>query len=126
MPKIKTVRGIENRKVVSQKEWLVARKRLLVKEKKFSKLRDELNLHRRKLPWVKVEKEYVFDGPGDARRFVLRQEPAHCLSFHVWAGLEGRLPALLVLGRPFRQRQHSHWTARHDFRRDFPRAADGN
>jgi len=32
------------------------------KEKKFSKARDELNLQRRKLPWVKVEKEYVFDG----------------------------------------------------------------
>ena len=63
MPKIKTVRGIENRKVVSQKEWLVARKKLLVKEKKFSKLHDELNLQRRKLPWVKIEKEYVFDGP---------------------------------------------------------------
>jgi len=63
MPKIKTVRGIENRKVVSQKEWLVARKKLLVKEKKLSKLRDELNLQRRKLPWVKIEKEYVFDGP---------------------------------------------------------------
>ena len=63
MPKIKTVRGIENRKVVSQKEWLVARKKLLLKEKNFSKLRDELNLQRRKLPWVKVEKEYVFDGP---------------------------------------------------------------
>ncbi|TMJ88844.1 MAG: DUF899 domain-containing protein [Alphaproteobacteria bacterium] len=62
MPKIKTVRGVQNRKVVSQKEWLVARKQLLVKEKKFSKARDELNLQRRKLPWVKVEKEYVFDG----------------------------------------------------------------
>ena len=62
MPKIKTVRGIENRKVVSQKEWLVARKQLLVKEKKFSRARDELNLQRRELPWVKVEKEYVFDG----------------------------------------------------------------
>src|SRR5213594_4960027 len=57
-------RGIENRKVVPQKEWLVARKKLLVKEKKFSKLRDELNLQRRKLPWVKIEKEYVFDGPN--------------------------------------------------------------
>jgi len=63
MPKIKTVRGIENRKVVSPKEWLVARKQLLVKEKKFSKLRDELNLQRRTLPWVKVEKEYNFDAP---------------------------------------------------------------
>jgi predicted dithiol-disulfide oxidoreductase (DUF899 family) len=64
MPKIKTIGGIENRKVVSQKEWLAARKKLLAKEKKFSKLRDELNLQRRKLPWVKVEKEYVFDGPA--------------------------------------------------------------
>ena len=63
MPKIKTARGIENRKVVSQKEWLVARKKLLAKEKKFSKQRDQLNLERRKLPWVKVEKDYVFDGP---------------------------------------------------------------
>ena len=43
--------------------WPPARK-LLVKEKKFSKLRDKLNLQRRKLPWVKIEKEYVFDGPA--------------------------------------------------------------
>ncbi len=64
MPKIKTVHGIENRQVVSQKEWLVARKKLLVQEKKFSKLRDEMNLQRRDLPWVKIEKEYVFDGPS--------------------------------------------------------------
>src|SRR5256885_4526411 len=63
MPKIKTVHGIENRKVVSQKEWLAARQKLLVKEKKFTKLHDELNLQRRKLPWVKIEKEYAFDGP---------------------------------------------------------------
>ena len=42
MPKINTVRGIENRKVVSQSEWLVARKKLLLEEKNFSKLRDEL------------------------------------------------------------------------------------
>ena len=63
MPQIRTVRGMETRQVVSQDEWLVARKKLLLKEKNFSKLRDELNLERRKLPWVKVEKEYVFDGP---------------------------------------------------------------
>jgi predicted dithiol-disulfide oxidoreductase (DUF899 family) len=40
------------------------RKKLLTKEKKFSRLRDELNLQRRKLPWAKVEKEYVFEGPA--------------------------------------------------------------
>lgn len=33
MPKITTVHGIENRKVVSQKQWVAARKKLLVKEK---------------------------------------------------------------------------------------------
>ncbi|MGA2245628.1 MAG: thioredoxin family protein [Verrucomicrobiota bacterium] len=64
MPKIKTVHGTENRKVVTRKDWLVARKKLLVKEKKFSKLRDEMNLQRRKLPWVKIDKEYDFDGPA--------------------------------------------------------------
>jgi len=64
VPKIKTVRGIENRKGVSQKEWLVARKKLLLKEKTFSKQRDALNLQRRKLPWLKIEREYVFDGPA--------------------------------------------------------------
>jgi len=63
MPKIKTFHGIENRKVVSQKAWLAARKKLLVEEKKFSKLRDKMNLERRKLPWVKIEKEYIFKGP---------------------------------------------------------------
>lgn len=63
MPKIKTVRGIEHRKVVSQKAWLAARKKLLVQEKKFSKLRDKMNAERRKLPWVKIEKKYVFHGP---------------------------------------------------------------
>jgi predicted dithiol-disulfide oxidoreductase (DUF899 family) len=64
MPKIKTVRGMENRKVVSQKAWLAARKKLLAKEKKFSKLRDVMNAERRKLPWVKIEKDYLFNGPG--------------------------------------------------------------
>ena len=63
MAKIKTIHGIKEHKVVSPKEWLAARKRLLFKEKKFSKLRDQLNRQRRELPWVKVDKEYVFDGP---------------------------------------------------------------
>src|SRR5260221_2043146 len=51
-------------RVVSQAEWIEARGDLLVKEKNFSRQRDALSAERRKLPWVKVEKEYVFDGPG--------------------------------------------------------------
>jgi predicted dithiol-disulfide oxidoreductase (DUF899 family) len=49
--------------VVSQDEWIAARKQLLAKEKEFTRLRDQLTAERRALPWVKVEKSYVFDGP---------------------------------------------------------------
>jgi predicted dithiol-disulfide oxidoreductase (DUF899 family) len=67
MAKLKTIRGTKEHKVVSPKQWLAARKRLLVKEKKFSKLRDQLNRQRRELPWAKVDKEYVFDTPRGRR-----------------------------------------------------------
>ncbi len=50
--------------IVSPKEWLPARQALLAKEKEFSRQRDALSAARRELPWVKVEKAYVFDGPG--------------------------------------------------------------
>jgi len=50
-------------KVVSPAEWLAARKELLKKEKEFTQLRDQLSQQRRDLPWEKVEKNYVFDGP---------------------------------------------------------------
>src|SRR5690242_11905126 len=50
-------------KVVSQGEWLAARKALLVKEKEFTRQRDALSKQRRDLPWLKVDKNYVFDGP---------------------------------------------------------------
>ena len=52
--------------VVTQEEWLVARKDLLAKEKAFDHERDRLTEARRRLPLVKVEKEYVFDGPQGA------------------------------------------------------------
>jgi predicted dithiol-disulfide oxidoreductase (DUF899 family) len=50
--------------VVSRKEWLAARKELLAKEKEFTRSRDALSAEQRALPWVKIEKEYVFDGPS--------------------------------------------------------------
>ena len=50
--------------VVSRDEWLAARKQLLLKEKEFTHLRDRLNAERLALPWVKIEKPYVFDGPN--------------------------------------------------------------
>jgi predicted dithiol-disulfide oxidoreductase (DUF899 family) len=54
---------IAHPKVVSQAEWLAARKEFLAKEKEFTRQRDELSRLRRELPWEKVEKSYVFDGP---------------------------------------------------------------
>ncbi len=63
MATINTFAGVQNHKVVTEKEWLAARKRLLVKEKQFSKARDRLNQERRSLPWVAVEKDYMFEGP---------------------------------------------------------------
>jgi predicted dithiol-disulfide oxidoreductase (DUF899 family) len=56
-------RLIEHPKVVSRAEWLTARKELLVKEKQLTRQRDEIDRQRRALPWVKVEKNYTFDGP---------------------------------------------------------------
>src|SRR6187399_551070 len=50
-------------KIVSQKEWIAARKELLKKEKECTRLSDQLSAERRKLPWVKIEKNYVFDAP---------------------------------------------------------------
>lgn len=49
--------------IVSQSEWLAARKALLAREKEFTKQRDALSAARRALPWVQVEKNYVLDGP---------------------------------------------------------------
>ena len=49
--------------VVSNEEWLQARRALLEQEKALTRQHDELARKRRELPWVKVEKDYVFDGP---------------------------------------------------------------
>jgi len=56
-------RAMGQSKVVSPAEWLAARKELLKKEKEFSRLRDQLSQQRREMPWEKVEKSYLFDGP---------------------------------------------------------------
>ncbi|MFZ0711743.1 MAG: thioredoxin family protein [Terrimicrobiaceae bacterium] len=50
--------------IVSQEEWIAARKELLKKEKESVRLLDQLSAERRKLPRVKVRKNYVFDAPG--------------------------------------------------------------
>jgi predicted dithiol-disulfide oxidoreductase (DUF899 family) len=56
--------GSKHHPVVPREEWLSARTAFLAKEKEFTRLRDELSRKRRELPWEKVDKPYVFDGPG--------------------------------------------------------------
>ena len=55
--------NIERPRVVSRDEWLAARKQLLAKKKQLTRQRDAVSDERRELPWLKVEKNYVFDGP---------------------------------------------------------------
>src|SRR5213593_2375088 len=54
---------MQNHRIVSREEWLVARKEHLAKEKELTRLRDQLSRERRNLPWVRLDKKYVFDGP---------------------------------------------------------------
>ena len=68
--------------VVSREQWLEARRRLLVEEKNETRRRDALNAERRRLPMVRIEREYVFDGPqgpaalaalfGDSRQLIIQ------------------------------------------------------
>jgi predicted dithiol-disulfide oxidoreductase (DUF899 family) len=50
--------------VVSKEEWDAARERLLVQEKEVTRAKDALAAQRRRMPWMAVEKDYVFDGPN--------------------------------------------------------------
>src|SRR5918996_553573 len=54
---------LSDHEVVSREEWLVARRDLLKREKELTRLRDQLAAERRALPWVTIEKKYIFDAP---------------------------------------------------------------
>jgi predicted dithiol-disulfide oxidoreductase (DUF899 family) len=57
-----SVLEVQHPEVVSEAEWLSARKDFLAKEKEFTRLRDELSRQRRALPWQRVDKAYEFEG----------------------------------------------------------------
>jgi predicted dithiol-disulfide oxidoreductase (DUF899 family) len=76
-----------NHRIVSQDEWLAARKAHLAAEKAFTKARDELSRQRRDLPWVKVEKNYVFDTPAGKRTLSdLFQGRSQLIVYHFMLG----------------------------------------
>src|SRR3954451_21334920 len=64
MAELTVQNAIEDHQIVSSAEWLAARKELLRKEKEFTRQRDQISELRRELPWVNVEKNYVFEGPA--------------------------------------------------------------
>lgn len=69
--------------IVSRDEWLAARKELLEKEKEATRVRDALNTERRMLPMVKIEKEYIFEGPdGEAGILDLFEERRQLIVGH--------------------------------------------
>jgi predicted dithiol-disulfide oxidoreductase (DUF899 family) len=76
-----------NHRIVSQDEWLAARKAHLAAEKAFTKARDDLSRQRRELPWVKVEKNYVFDTPAGKRTLSdLFQGRSQLIVYHFMLG----------------------------------------
>ena len=78
-----TTATVARPKVVSRDQWLAARKKLLAKEKKATRAQDALNAERRRLPMVKIEKEYVFEGPkGKSRLHDLFEGRRQLILYH--------------------------------------------
>ena len=91
-------------KVVSQQEWLAARKELLAAEKEFTRQRDAISAKRRELPWVKVEKNYVFDGPnGKVSLSEMFRDKSQLIVYHfmLGPGWEQGCPSCSFLGDHF-------------------------
>jgi len=74
-------------KVVSRGEWLKARMAHLEAEKELTRRRDELLRERRELPWARVEKNYVFDGPDGQQTLAdLFGEHSQLIVYHFMLG----------------------------------------
>ncbi len=87
MPKIKTVHGVEDHKVVSQEEWRAARVDLLKAEKELTRLSDDVARKRQQLPWVKIDKQYQFDTDEGKLSFVdLFKGRSQLLIYHFMLG----------------------------------------
>ncbi|GLP75643.1 hypothetical protein TUM20983_27530 [Mycobacterium antarcticum] len=77
---------------VSREEWLAARRRLLAREREVTHLRDAVNADRRRLPMVKVDKDYVFEGPdGEVRLLdMFESRPQLYVHHFMWIDAEDR------------------------------------
>jgi len=80
---------MEPHNVVSREQWLEARQALLKEEKDFTHRREELAAQRRALPWVRVEKDYSFEGPAGKRSLVeLFDGKSQLIVYHFMFGPE--------------------------------------
>src|SRR5271168_3503006 len=74
-------------RVASRQEWLAAREKLLESEKSHTRLGDELARQRRELPWVRLDKDYVFDTEdGEATLGDLFRGCSQLLVYHFMFG----------------------------------------
>jgi predicted dithiol-disulfide oxidoreductase (DUF899 family) len=81
--------------VVSHEEWISARTAFLAKEKEFTRLRDDLNLQRRNLPWEAVNKKYVFEGPiGNQTLAELFDGRSQLIVYHFMAACSTATPPI--------------------------------
>lgn len=74
-------------KITTREKWIAARKKLLAKEKKFTRSRDRISADRRKLPWVRVDENYVFEGPnGRVKLAELFDGRSQLIAYHFMLG----------------------------------------
>ena len=98
--------SLEDHKVVSHADWLSARKAFLIKEKEFTHLREDLSKERQELPWERVDKSYVFDGPdGEESLAELFANCSQLAVYHFMFNPDWRdgLQALFILGGQFQR-----------------------
>jgi len=89
MSDVENPRKTEYPKIVSRAEWLRARKELLVQEKASTRYRDAVNAERRRLPMVRIEKDYIFDGPaGKVHLLDLFGERRQLIVYHFARGTD--------------------------------------
>jgi len=87
--------------IVSEEQWIEARRALLAEEKAWTRERDRLSQKRRALPWVKVEKNYVFEGvDGPVALSDLFDGRSQ---LHVWSRVGGGMPRLFAARGPGRR-----------------------
>ncbi|HKU38955.1 MAG TPA: DUF899 family protein, partial [Polyangiales bacterium] len=76
--------------IVSREAWLAARKQLLLREKEVTRLRDQVNAERRRLPMVEIKTSYVFEGPAGKLSFLDMFEGRRQLYVHHFMWIDSR------------------------------------